>query len=351
MKKLVLICTAILLLSACDKDPEWSEIDHIYYNGDVDLIFDSHIVKLQNLIDLGYNAIDGNLYIENFTRVKKLDLLESIYVVTGSVVIKNADPVDLFDNLVSIGGSLHIEGAYEISDFPKLDSVKSITFTEGYFVTINGFDRLDTCDQLLIQNHFGQVSEISAFPVLQKTGDLHLNLNQRSDTDFLGLENLHSCKTLVLENVGNNALLFLEEVEERLEIRGTNGSSILANCVRSDTIVFRNASSLDEQLLAHSFTAPTLDIIKCNEIVDLNWTNSLDSVVQCRIVECNQLQTLDGLEQQALLDTLVCSQNDSLVDYCSISALDIDSLYIKHNAYNPTWEEITGGLCLKPEEE
>lgn len=350
MKKIFSLLVAILVISACEEVPEWEDIEHVYYNGDVDLTFSQESDQFRALMELGYNAIDGNLVINGNFNERNLDFLDQLYVITGSVSITQNEHIAIFDNLIEIGGSLTLNSLLKFDDFPKLDSVQNIVFNDCALLSIDGFNRLQTCTSLEIKDHRGQVNSFEGFPLLQKLDFLYLNLNQRTDSEFFGLENLTFCKHVKLENVGMNALKNLESVEHCLEITGTVGSNSLASCHGTDTLLFFVTPGPANTMFANPFVSNYLDIINCQEIEDLEWTTGIDSVIQCRIINCNYLYSLDGLEFQSMLDTLVCSQNDSLRDYCSVSALDIDSLYIRFNAYNPSWEQITSGAC-KPGED
>ncbi len=351
MKKILCFLLLVLMISSCEEVPEWDEMEHIYYNGDIDLTFASQSNLLDDLIAMGYNAIDGNLSLIGGYSGSDLEFLDQLYVITGSLSMTKVRKKDLFGNLIEIGENLNITSMKEIDDFPKLVSVKNITIKDSYFLAIEGFERLDSCKKLEIKDHIGQVNSFNAFPSLIKTDTLYLNLNQRTDSKFSGLENLIYCKDLKLENVGMNALESLEIIENRLEINGTLGDNSLKSCFGADTLIFRAATALSNQIFTNPFASSVLDIVDCQDIEDLEWTTMMDSVVQCRIIDCNYLLSLDGLEKQFQLDTMVCSQNDSLRNYCSISDLDIiDGMYIRFNYYNPTWLEIQSGIC-EPEEE
>lgn len=350
MKKLLSLLVLVLLISSCEEVLEWDEIDHIYYNGDVNLSLSREINEFKALLEMGYNAIEGSLVINGNFNESKLEFLDQLYVVTGSVFITKYENVNIFDNLIEIGESLILNDLLKFDDFHKLRSIQNISFTDCSLLSINGFNNLDSCTRIEIKNHRGQINSFEAFPSLEKADYLHLNLNQRPDSEFSGLENLLYCQNLKLENIGMNALQNLEIIENSLEINGTLGKNSLGSCKGTDTLLFIEATELSSEIFANLFSSSIVDIVDCQEIEDMEWTTMIDSVVQCRIINCNYLYSLDGLEQQSLLDSLVCSQNDSLKNYCSISALNINNIFIRHNAYNPSWLEIQSGAC-EPEED
>lgn len=354
MKKLLLILTVIVLFGACEEEPElgWDDIEHIYYNGDVDLSFPGDVSRFETLMEMGYNAIDGNLTMRGHYGESSIDFLAQLYVVTGSVFISEMKyPKDIFDNLIEVGGSIYLSDMYEFDDFNKLESVQGINIVKCYFISIEGFNNLDSCDYLILKDHFGQVNQFNAFPSLMKTNLLHLNLNQLKNSEYTGLKELRSCKHLILENAGMNTLPQLEVIEDRLDISGSIGANSLGSCPGSDTLTFFDTDELNANIFANQYAAKILNIENCQHIEDMNWTSRIDSVVKLRIIDCNDLYSLGGLEKQDLLDTLTCSMNDKLIDYCSLSDLDISSSHISFNAYNPNWSEIVNGLCLKPGED
>lgn len=358
MKKLLLILALIVLFGACEKEPvtekeiDLDDIELIYYHGDIEIVFPLDANSFRTLMDMGYNAIDGNLSLRDLSHAGDLDFLNQLYVVTGNVSISEVDyPKDLLESLVEVGGSITLSDLYNFDDFYNLKSVQGITIQRSYFMTIEGFENLDSCEYIILKDHHGQVNQFNAFPSLQKTGLLHLNLNQQASNEFKGLKNLRSCRHLILESAGMNTLPHLEVIEDRLDIIGLLGTNSLASCPGSDTLTIVDGKDLGTNTFANPYTAKTVDIEFCQDIEDLNWTRILDSVANLRVIDCNELVSLEGLEEQDLLDTLICERNDSLKDYCSVSDLDIDSLYTRFNAYNPSWEEIQNGLCLMPEEE
>lgn len=332
----------LMLDTSCTKP--WEEMDHMYYKDDIHIDNLADITKAEEILKAGYNAIDGDVYIEGYFDPSRLDFFNGIYEITGTLEINKFRPDHVFNRLMKLG-TLKIHEIGEFRDFYNLISCDEIYFYDCNINDFTGFNKLE--ELTIFEYHVNEipVENFVAFQNILTSGAIELHLNQDAGHVFEGFTSLKNCDQLFADSIGHSAFRKLEEVSGLLRIQHSVGENGFSSLRKIKEVVFLEVSNHELINLADSLECEIFSVVGGNQLTSFEGSPRLDSVRGIVIIGCNSITSLKGLKINHSLEHLAIIANSSLFDFCEISDVEAETVLIENNLFNPTLEEIHSGKC------
>ncbi len=340
--RLYMIISILLFSTSCTKP--WEEMDHVYYQDDIYIDSLADITEAERILMAGYNAIDGDVYIEGYFEPSDLSFFKNIYEITGTLKLLGFPPVEVFKRLVSLG-ALEIYETDTINDFQNLRTCNEIYFYDCDIRYFTGFNELEKINKFKYEANEVAVERFNAFPNIKTVFSIDLSLKQDPEKVFEGFTNLTECHNLRLDSVGNTAFFRLAELSGSLSIIYSLGDHSLKSLRKTGDLGFFGISNREISLIKDSLICGYFFVYNTDLLTSFKGSPRLDSVFIIEIGSCNSITTLDGLRINNRLDYLGIGINSMLTDFCGIMGVEAEESSIHHNRYNPTLEEINSGKC------
>ncbi len=254
--------------------------------------------ELQAFFDASYDAIAGDLELTDIEGLTNLVALSKVISIEGSLIIQlNAD-------LVSLDG------------IEKLQNIgKRLVIDNRSLANINGLSSLSSIGGDLILSSNDHLTNIDGFSKLTIIGGGLYIMQISSLREVDGLSSLDSIGG-ILEIISNDSITNLNGLSSLISVGWASGIAKNKRITKVDSL---------------------LKFASLNDFVE--------------IIENKNLANIDGLSGRFYYgEMLIIASNPLLSDLCGIKNVISSNgvsgdIYIQHNAYKPTVEEIIAGNC------